>query len=398
MLHIFILLLLSTSEVSAFVARSSERGNSAARRQLLPDERSSVPPPKQRVITPNDIASLFGGSSSKSRLAEEEDFDFEDEDEGVGAEEASSVEKSPVKDVNPTVMAELERLETISFSRSTSRPSSSSAPRKERSVPDLDYLDLDSELSDQKLENARSSLSLMDEDEISSAIDAPRVFMYDPAESVRMYDPMKFGAYARWKQAADKMEKMNKKNARKKRKEGLSPDSFYNAIKNLGSGPKGKDMPTGVGVADPPRGKSPITPNKAPVKKNKKRTITPDEIDSLFRSKERADSDDASVRLGSDDSSTVDEGAFNPLLRDDEPLPQWIIDAEKAAKLERRMRGKKQKKLTDDWRFWAAIIAAAGFGAAFFSVYQQTGGFGGGMPSIGGFDANLDGAGQEFVI
>lgn len=399
MLHIFILLLLSTSEVSAFVARSSERGT-AAKRQLLPDERSSVPPPKQRVITPNDIASLFGGSSSKSRFVEEDDYDFEDEDEASETEEAvDNVAKTPVQDANPAVMAELERLETISFSRSTGRPSTPSAPRRERSVPDLDYLDLDSELSDQKLENARSSLSLLDEDELSSAIDAPRVFMYDPAESVRMYDPMKFGAYARWKQAADKMEKLNKKNAKKKRKEGLSPDSFYNAIKNLGSGPKGKDVPTGVGVADPPKGKSPITPNKAPVKKNKKRTITPDEIDSLFQSKKRSESEEVSVRARSDDSSAVDEGAFNPLLRDDEPLPQWIIDAEKAAKYERRMRGKKQKKLTDDWRFWAAIIAAAGFGAAFFSVYQQTGGFGGGMPSIGGFDPNnLDGAGQEFVI
>ena len=393
MLHIFILLLLSTSEVRAFVSRSTERGT-VAKRSLLPNERSSVPPPKQRVITPNDIASLFGGGVSKSKLVEEDDYDFEDEDE-VTEMETSSV--SPKTDDNPAVVAELERLETISFSRSSRNSPPRSVPKREPSVPiapDMEYLDLDVELIDQKLENARSSLSLMEEDEISSRIDAPRVFMYDPTESTRMYDPMKFGAYARWKQAADQVERANKKNAKRKRKEGLSPDSFYNAIKNLGSGPKAKDVPTGVGVADPPRGKSPITPKKAPVKKNKKKTITPDEIDSLFESKSRSENES----LSSDDSSAVESTAFNPMLRDDEPVPQWIIDAERAAKIERRMRGKKQKKLTDDWRFWAAIIAAAGFGAAFFSVYQQTGGFGGGLPSIGGFDPSNDAAGQEFVI
>jgi hypothetical protein len=107
-------------------------------------------------------------------------------------------------------------------------------------------------------------------------------------------------------------------------------------------------------------------------KKNKKKTITPEDIDSLFKktSKEESSSDDA-----------VDANAFNPMLRDDEPVPQWIIDAEKAAKQSRAMKGKKQKKITDDWRFWAAIITAAGFGAAFFSVYSQ-GGFDGGIPQI----------------
>jgi hypothetical protein len=69
------------------------------------------------------------------------------------------------------------------------------------------------------------------------------------------------------------------------------------------------------------------------------------------------------------------------MLRDDEPVPQWIIDAEKAAKQSRAMKGKKQKKITDDWRFWAAIITTVGFATAFYSVYSQ-GGFDGGLPQI----------------
>jgi hypothetical protein len=81
------------------------------------------------------------------------------------------------------------------------------------------------------------------------------------------------------------------------------------------------------------------------------------------------------------------------MVADDEPVPQWIVDAEAAAKKQRQMRGKKQKKLTDDWRFWLAIIGAAGFGAAFFSVFQQTGGFEG-MGSVGE-GSNIP---DEFVI
>jgi len=42
--------------------------------------------------------------------------------------------------------------------------------------------------------------------------------------------------------------------------------------------------------------------------------------------------------------------------------------------MKKAMRGKKKKKLTDDWRFWAAIIVTVGFGSAAFTVYQQTGG------------------------
>jgi hypothetical protein len=41
-----------------------------------------------------------------------------------------------------------------------------------------------------------------------------------------------------------------------------------------------------------------------------------------------------------------------------QPAPQWIIDAVKQDKINRMKMEKirSEKKLTDDWRFWAAVI------------------------------------------
>jgi hypothetical protein len=129
-------------------------------------------------------------------------------------------------------------------------------------------------------------------------------------------------------------------------------------------------------------------------KKNKRKVITPEEIDSLFsRKPSEASSIDTSGAISEKDDS--DDNVFSPMLRDDEPVPQWIVDAEKAAKKQRQMKGKKQKKITDDWRFWGALIAVAGFGSAFFNVYKQTGGFGD-MGGGEGFDSF--GGPQELII
>ena len=99
--------------------------------------------------------------------------------------------------------------------------------------------------------------------------------------------------------------------------------------------------------------------------------------------------------------------SFNPNIKEDELFPKWLINAEKEKiKQEKERlaiaRGKKKKKITDDWRFWAAIITGVGFATAFYSVYQQTGGLdsnispfnfnsptsilGGGSPTGGGSD------------
>ena len=133
-------------------------------------------------------------------------------------------------------------------------------------------------------------------------------------------------------------------------------------------------------------------------KKNKRKVITPDEIDSLFATKKPSDqsADDEEEENKSDAEVDQDnirkvfnQNKVNPRSNEVSPaasVPQWIMDAEKAAKKQRggglKSNNKKQRKLTDDWRFWGALIAVAGFASAFASVYQQTGGFGSG--SLGG--------------
>ena len=170
-------------------------------------------------------------------------------------------------------------------------------------------------------------------------------------------------------------------------------------------------------------------------KKNKKKIITPDDIDSLFkkppppssadptelstssdrgRGKDQDDdnedddiSDDdddddeddddsndskevtktesyTTVTSGNSNANALDRksstlSAFNSYIGTDDGVPQWLQQAEAEAKKKKaaKRNAKKMKKLTDDWRFWAAIIVSVGFASAFYNVYQQTGGFGG---------------------
>jgi hypothetical protein len=226
--------------------------DSITRVRLIPDERSSssTPSPKQRVITPNDISTLFGNySPAKKSVVNDDDIDldFEDEEEFI-----TDIEK---KNQTPLIIAELEKLQTMTMNppsdaRKSSPSATSTAPSTrvkrvlaEPVAPDMEYLDLGAELDDKQQASLKRVMTVMDMDELSSRSDSPRVFQYDPNESNPLYDPMKFGAYARWKRAEEEVAKANlKKNPKKKNKEGLSPDSFYNAIKNLGSGPKAKDV------------------------------------------------------------------------------------------------------------------------------------------------------------
>lgn len=95
---------------------------------------------------------------------------------------------------------------------------------------------------------------------------------------------MKYGAYRRWKEEEDRL--AAKKDKLKKRKGDENKDNnsnnFYNAIKNLGSGPVAKvkllslsllirflvicckiqGTSSVTGVAEPPPNKKPIQPRK----------------------------------------------------------------------------------------------------------------------------------------
>jgi hypothetical protein len=161
-----------------------------------------------------------------------------------------------------------------------------------------------------------------------------------------------------------------------KKKGAEKDDPMSNFIRKFGSG-TGNAGPTkdggvgGTGFSEPPPDKKPIQPKKAPTKKNKKRVITPDDIYSLFpdRAKEQAaaeddDDDDDDEDDEEDEEDEAEDGSeavvggnaasgamtvapFNPLMGEDEETPQWIVDADKEAKMQKKMRGKKKKRLTD---------------------------------------------------
>jgi hypothetical protein len=256
-------LLLASTQTSqltlGFIPSSStdkQLSSSHSRTYLLPNDRtpSSPPPPKQRVITPNDIASLFGSSklTAETRPAavdDEDDDIYEDEEEEednfgrdiMGSGSGSTLQSKP---------SEPNQLGSISMSSYSKDSVDLPAPSIRKPVvaveppaPGLDYLDLTRELEGSDSSSLKEAMSLLESGEGGQRLTAPRVFLYDPTESNSMYDPMQFGAYNRWKKAEEAVAKANlKKNPKKKNKEGLSTDSFYNAIKNLGSGPKGKSV------------------------------------------------------------------------------------------------------------------------------------------------------------
>merc|ERR1711988_627098 len=97
---------------------------------------------------------------------------------------------------------------------------------------------------------------------------------------------MAYGAYRRWKLAEseenDKAGKGRKGKKKKIKSSNGNKDSFFNSLKNLGQSDK-QQKGQGFGSrAEPPPNMKPIVPSKPVPKKNRKRVITPDSIDSLF--------------------------------------------------------------------------------------------------------------------
>ena len=227
---------------------------------------------------------------------------------------------------------------------------------------------------------------------------SPRITKYVPAPSVRG-DPMQYGAYRRTQIVVD--DKKNSKNKNKRGKNTIQKgkttgdrDSFYDALKKLGSGPKDSGSSTTTGVAEPPSNMKNVVPNKPIPKKNKKRIITPDDINNLFKNDKKLENVSEKDDVGKEDEeaedgeedvisdamassmglSGPDKNYYKSMLTSNEEIPKWIVDAEKESKAELAKKSKKKKKITDDWRFWLSIIAGVGFITAFYSVFQQTGG------------------------
>jgi hypothetical protein len=119
----------------------------------------------------------------------------------------------------------------------------------------------------------------------------------------------------------------------------------------------------------------------------KRNTITPSQIDSLFRD----DNSDNSRRpiqnkLKSAENFVLPTNLKNAFTKKNKDFEDdnWLQNAEEAIKTDRISREVDMQpansansitSLFRDWKFWIAIIFGAGFVSAFISIYQQTNGF-----------------------
>ena len=105
----------------------------------------------------------------------------------------------------------------------------------------------------------KMQLSILDSMSLSvdGDLTTPRVFQYDPKEWSKP-DPMVYGAYRRWKLAEEevkagkdkKKKRGNQNSSDPKKKKGSTTNGFYDAIKNLGSGPVPKVSVTSVEIVN----------------------------------------------------------------------------------------------------------------------------------------------------
>lgn len=404
----------------------------------------------RKTISPSEITNLFGSKQTKKITGDNED----EEGDSIYNDEDDEDEEEEDDDVDNTI--EINQVQ-LNFDGAMDIPLKQSGnvlmdattqveePQQKETDEDVSftdedraYMDLNTVLDRVKTRQVNDAIS-MSEIPGSLKSDEVRTFKYDPAAG-QVVDPMLYGAYRRWKEPQDAIRKKKMAKA-KKTKKSFSTDNFYNAIKNLG--PKSADAPSKTGVAEPPENMKPVQPKKPLPKKNRKKTVTPDDIRNLFsrkgeessskreeeqqgggmtwnpmdqlnkqrrgkasrdldREDEDEDEDEESALEAEDEaggSGTASQQLqgkskkatefFNPLLSKEE-MPKWLSDAEEEMK-RKKLAKRRQKKLTDDWRFWAAIIAGTGFVTAFISIYQQTGGFGFGGGETGS-------SGNELVI
>lgn len=282
----------------------------------------------------------------------------------------------------------------------------------------MEYMDMEKVLEKRQKRTMMDSMSIRSPNSASPS--TRNIPQYDPTE-YEPNNPMLYGAYRRWKLAETGEKSIDGKGKKRKVRPGKNSDSFFNSIKKLGKrdgDSYGKGQGFGSRAEPPPNMKS-ITPNKPVIpKRNRKRVVTPDSIDSLFSSPEVDDIEGAEEDGGDleetreeniykdgrteENTSTesvdniVTSSADNDVIqvnygsKRDAPInmnsliaeepPKWLVDADREAKAERRMKRKK-KKLYNDWRFWVAIIGGAGLLTSAYQVWSQTGGYIGNGPN-----------------
>lgn len=79
----------------------------------------------------------------------------------------------------------------------------------------------------------------------------------------------------------------------------------------------------------------------------------------------------------SDDSTASRDFTAQSLTTGRDEIPNWLREANNQSRRPKKASRRKKKPLTEDWRLWASLIVGTGFITAFYSMYQQTGGFAG---------------------
>jgi len=350
----------------------TQRSNPTHWTMLIDDNRNDES--RKRIISPDDLSSLFGRTSNNpvtsgrklipSNVDRDDDFDDEhndddsadiqgDDEDGDAYEDRlyqKSVNESNDRKAKNTkrIERELDLLDSMASS-SSSLALVGQDPWEELMLDgtaEFEYADLNRPLDKSTQKKVLDALTVAKYSSNSMSTVTPsnnristpvvagsssstgdaRVVKYNPKEFNRG-DPMQYGAYRRWKVGESDNGKVSKSKVppgkRKTAKPKNAAEKFYDAIKNLGSGPSAPGSGRSTGVADPPPNKSPIQPKKAPSGKKRKRVITSDEINDLFdnnvkKSKEDSDDDIVTDDDDEEDEADDDDDIGSDIKKDDE--------------------------------------------------------------------------------
>lgn len=219
-----------------------------------------------KVISPNDIASLFSDSTHRgekpsSSSVEEEDYDDSDDSDDEDREAAELPQSLALEIVEMQALQMTQQIDMdgskgavpFSSTRNLSRASTSNplanvaTPTTSQDEHDYTFADVNKELvlSDAELyDQLIATMTMIDTTAVSSPdVKDVRVFRYDPRdETVFEIDKMKYGAYRRtlepspWSREAAKQRKEQESMGRsiRRRGGGGNKDRFYDDVKRLG--------------------------------------------------------------------------------------------------------------------------------------------------------------------
>lgn len=253
---------------------------------------------KQRIINANDLSNVFSKVSPPrneikfSYTETEENYPYNDEEDDDPAfndsprnvrneqesdEDSSTYSQAPSSSSSRISNSGNDGTKNVDFDKNAFSETGDSNEQVFNDSADSGlgdeydaFMNLDGGL-DKTAERRISNQLAMDEsyEVLPQNQASPRVFQYEPIAKIEI-NPMAYGAYRRAKlpptptSATEGSSKSGRKNKDKKKGPKNDTNSFYDAIKNLGSGPGSSGSGSITGLAEPPPGKKPILPRKAP--------------------------------------------------------------------------------------------------------------------------------------